>query len=587
VAVTSAHGSGTRVAAVRPAPALATELAGKASLMPSLRLPYVAVAGAGHSSTEETMTGEEPFEPPDPVDPARLDTNALDLSPDAIPVGRFYLRGEKIGEGATGRVFRGWRRQDGSPIAVKLLKPGAGDDDVMRQVRAFQVLKQIRHPNLVAVHDVLLDGDLCALIMDLVEGQDLRSLLDRRNNRLDPSRAGQILSQITAGLAALHTAGVIHRDIKPENVLLEWRNCQPFARLTDFGLAKAMVTGVAVTRANHIPGTLPYLAPELLKHQPAGPASDVYAVGVVAHELFLGERPAIAFMPVERPDGIGDLIWQVIGGCLAWDAAGRPPAVELVDWFAALAEGPLPADAPMPQPSPPSADYLTPNPVSDDQPATTGPAPAPYTPATPRTPAPAPALVPVPATLWPAMPSVETTDRPAPQRRKDQLVEVTASPATTPEAPTGPSRHPIRKWMTMIATGLVVAGAAVAGIVAGHRPSSHHRSSSDAPVMVYLPVTATSPAPGRVTLSYPDASRLAGFGSYLIFRDGKQLEHGPTLRSPYTDPFVDRDAQHCYQVAAWIQPPTASPAPRNTATRTCLTASGPSAGTASPTPVPR
>lgn len=134
---------------------------------------------------------------------------------------------------------------------------------------------------------------------------------------------------------------------------------------------------------------------------------------------------------------------------------------------------------------------------------------------------------------------------------------------------------------------LAVAAAGVAGVFAGHHPSSHHRPSTAGRVLRYLPVTATSPAEGRVSLSYPNLSRQPGFQTYLVFRDDDEVDHGPNLGAGYTDPFVDREQQHCYRVAVWFRLGSASPPPRGTPTRTCLVASGPKAGTATPSPIPR
>jgi serine/threonine-protein kinase len=511
------------------------------------------------------MTAEEP---PDPPAPARLDTDALNLSPDGVPVGNLYIRGKaRIGEGSTGQVFRGQRIQDGSPVAVKLLKPGTPRDQVMRQLRAHDRLKRIRHPNLVAVHDVIVHGDdFCALIMELIEGEDLRSAM----RRLDVAEAGQVLSQITDGLAELHAHGVVHRDIKPENVLLEWQDGRPLARLTDFGLAKAMDDVVTATRENNVPGTLLYLAPEMRRRRPATFASDVYALGVVAYELFVGDWPPEG-SPVPRPDGIGDVEWQVIERCLAPDPAERPAAVELACLFAALASGPLPVDAPLPQPRLPSVDYLVPA-APGDQPV----------PATATDPSPAPAAPPVPVLPM-------TPVRRPPDRRKEPLVAVPTRPATERPAPVVPprTRRTARRWAVAVVSCLAVAAAGVAGVFAGHHPSSHHRPSTAGRVLRYLPVTATSPAEGRVSLSYPNLSRQPGFQTYLVFRDDDEVDHGPNLGAGYTDPFVDREQQHCYRVAVWFRLGSASPPPRGTPTRTCLVASGPKAGTATPSPIPR
>src|SRR5262249_1325619 len=144
---------------------------------------------------------------------------------------------EPIGRGATGHVWAGRRREDGSPVAVKLLRAELATDPgvVNRFLRERLVLTGLRHKHLVRVHDLVAEGDVLGIVMDLVDGEDLRHFLAR--GPLPEATAATLLAQVAAALAAVHAAGLVHRDIKPENVLVA---AGPTALLSDFGIARAV-----------------------------------------------------------------------------------------------------------------------------------------------------------------------------------------------------------------------------------------------------------------------------------------------------------------------------------------------------------
>src|SRR5262249_48677885 len=147
----------------------------------------------------------------------------------------------------------------------------------------------------VRVLDLVAEGDTLAIVMDFVPGPDLRRLL--AGQRPDQDRALRLLAQLAAALDAVHEAGIVHRDVKPENGLGVWRGGEPFARLTDFGVAK-ILDNPGLTQTSQVIGTPAYLAPELATGRPAGPAADVYALGVMAYEVLTGDRPFAAESPV-------------------------------------------------------------------------------------------------------------------------------------------------------------------------------------------------------------------------------------------------------------------------------------------------
>jgi serine/threonine-protein kinase len=159
----------------------------------------------------------------------------------------------------------------------------AGVDGLASLRREVRVAKRVSHPNLVAVHDLVVhDGTY--LVEEYVEGGDLRVLL--REGPVAPERAVAITKDILTGLAALHGAGIVHRDLKPANVLLD---AQGRAKIADFGIARFPAESLLGTAA--VPaGTLAYMAPEQVADKPATPASDVYAAAAILYELFAGQH---------------------------------------------------------------------------------------------------------------------------------------------------------------------------------------------------------------------------------------------------------------------------------------------------------
>jgi serine/threonine-protein kinase len=315
------------------------------------------------------------------------------------PLGSRYVLTEQIGRGATGTVWRGQVRDTGEPVAVKLLREDltAEPDVVARFVQERAVLLRLRHPNLVRVHDLVTEGDMLALVMDLVEGTDLRQHL-RARGTLPPSEAVGLLAEVADALAAAHAAGVVHRDLKPDNVLLDrGRDGILRVRLTDFGVARVLdnpgITTVAV-----VIGTPNYLAPELVNTDTPTPAVDVYALGIVLYELIVGRQPYAGGHPVtilrrhvdatpRRRPGIPDPVWEIIQACVQKDPALRPDAAELAGTLRRTAREIVgtPALEPLPRNSGPLATYVALGPGTEEEPDAPEPAPpAAAAPAGPR-----------------------------------------------------------------------------------------------------------------------------------------------------------------------------------------------------------
>jgi serine/threonine-protein kinase len=256
-------------------------------------------------------------------------------------LGSFYVLEERIGEGGLGIVWRGRDTSTGTACAIKLLRAEYVQDPgtVARFVRERTALLRFRHPNVVVLHDMIVERDRLALVMDLIAGGDLSVYRRQRGGTLPPDEATRLTAQICAALTAAHAAGIVHRDLKPANVLLDGEPGHGGeVRLTDFGIAR--VSGEpTVTTQGFFLGTVGYLAPEVIQGGEPTPACDVYAAGITLYELlagrlpFTGQTAAVIYAHLQneapRPDGIPDAAWRLIAACLNKDPARRPSAAEV------------------------------------------------------------------------------------------------------------------------------------------------------------------------------------------------------------------------------------------------------------------
>lgn len=226
-------------------------------------------------------------------------------------LGHFRIDG-LIGRGGMGSVFRAWDMSLLRPVALKVLI----SDSINARTRFLREARsqaQLRHPNVVPIHYVGEAEGIVFLVMDLVEGESLADLI-RREGRVAPERALDIVDAVANALAAGHAAGLIHRDVKPSNILLE-RSGR--ALLADFGLAKDITEAeiaadpdapgslriVGLTRVGSIVGTPAYLAPEQASGGSVDHRADMYALGASLFEALTGAPPFDAPTPtaiVER-----------------------------------------------------------------------------------------------------------------------------------------------------------------------------------------------------------------------------------------------------------------------------------------------
>ncbi|MFC9744259.1 serine/threonine-protein kinase [Streptomyces niveus] len=277
------------------------------------------------------------------------------------PVGSKYLLEEAIGRGATGTVWRARQRetagaeaavagQPGETVAIKVLKEELANDAdvVMRFLRERSVLLRLTHPNIVRTRDLVVEGDLLALVMDLVEGPDLHHYL-RQNGPFSPIAASLLTAQIADALAASHADGVVHRDLKPANVLLKDDGDQLHPMLTDFGIAR-LADSPGLTRTHEFVGTPAYVAPESAEGRPQTSAVDVYGAGILLYELVTGRPPFAGGTALEvlhrhlseeprRPSNVPEPLWTVIERCLRKEPDERPSAVNLARGLRTVASG--------------------------------------------------------------------------------------------------------------------------------------------------------------------------------------------------------------------------------------------------------
>jgi len=217
-----------------------------------------------------------------------------------------------LGEGGMGKVYRAHDSRLGRQVAIKIVR----EDFTDRFERESHAIAALNHPHVCTLYDVGPNF----LAMEFVEGESLGERLAR--GKLPIEQALTYGAQIAGALAAAHAKGIVHRDLKPGNIML----AKSGVKVLDFGLAMragpaASGNDETVTAANAVMGTPAYIAPELWRGRPADARADLYALGVVLHEMAMGERPS----PAEgrRYDGIPARLGDVIERCLAADPEER------------------------------------------------------------------------------------------------------------------------------------------------------------------------------------------------------------------------------------------------------------------------
>ncbi|GHH82038.1 hypothetical protein GCM10018781_66160 [Kitasatospora indigofera] len=272
-----------------------------------------------------------------------------------------YRVSSVLGRGGAADVLRAVDERLDRPVALKVFRPGAGDDDNARRFGAeARVLARLRHPGLIEVYDYGVVAEHPYLALELVEGTTLAALL--RSTTLPVPDVRRLGQELATTLAFVHTHGVVHRDVKPSNVLVDTTGR---VRLADFGAARILGPQAdpgdeALTRTGLIVGTPAYLAPEQIRGRGALASADVYALGLLLIECLTGNReytgaPIEAaaarlhrppVIPSDLPDDLAALLLRMT----SMDPARRPSA----ESCARLLEAPRPdveAAGPVRQPA--------------------------------------------------------------------------------------------------------------------------------------------------------------------------------------------------------------------------------------------
>jgi serine/threonine protein kinase len=197
-----------------------------------------------------------------------------------------------IGEGAMGTVYRAEDTRRGGRVALKVLVPQLAHDDRFRQrfLRESQLAATLDHPHIVPIVAAGEDDGVLYLAMPYIEGADLRELL-RREGRLEPERALDLVAQVAEALDAAHAAGLVHRDVKPGNVLVATGPEGEHVYVCDFGLARHVSTASSLTTDRGLIGTIDYIPPEQIQGGSIDGRADVYSLGCLLFECLAGTRP--------------------------------------------------------------------------------------------------------------------------------------------------------------------------------------------------------------------------------------------------------------------------------------------------------
>jgi eukaryotic-like serine/threonine-protein kinase len=203
-----------------------------------------------------------------------------------------------IARGGMGEVYEVKDRfLQGVNLALKIIRPETASDagSATRFEQEVILARRVTHPNLCPIYDIFRceqpAPSFSFLTMKLLRGETVDNCL-KKTGSLPSGEALEICKQLLVGVAALHDGGIIHRDLKPNNVMLEHSGERLLVSIMDFGLARPHEFESATGMSFTIAGTVGYMAPELLRGQPPSKASDIFALGIVMHQVLTGERPA-------------------------------------------------------------------------------------------------------------------------------------------------------------------------------------------------------------------------------------------------------------------------------------------------------
>jgi serine/threonine protein kinase len=277
---------------------------------------------------------------------------------DRVIAGRYRLI-EHLGSGGMGTVWLAWDELLRRRVAVKEVSPPTGLSANEREMLRDRTLREARtaarlnHPNVVTIYDVAEDDGRPWIVMELIQAQSLRELVDE-NGPLDLQAAARVGLQLLAALRSAHAIGVMHRDVKPGNVLMD---ADGRAVLADFGIAR--VEDSPATTSGVLVGSPSYIAPERAQGERGGPASDLWSLGATLYAAVegrppydrAGALPTLMAVVSEDPDPPrrAGIMWPVISGLLTTDQSRRLSSAAAEQMLQQVAEsGAAPVTAPMP-----------------------------------------------------------------------------------------------------------------------------------------------------------------------------------------------------------------------------------------------
>ncbi|KAM1596110.1 hypothetical protein ACFX10_002308 [Malus domestica] len=228
---------------------------------------------------------------------------------------------ELVGEGSFGKVYKGRRKHTGQTVAMKfIMKHGKSDKDIHNLRQEIEILRKLKHENIIEMLDSFESPQEFCVVTEFAQGELFEILED--DKCLPEEQVQAIAKQLVRALHYLHSNRIIHRDMKPQNVLI---GAGSIVKLCDFGFARAMSTNTVVLRS--IKGTPLYMAPELVREQPYNHTADLWSLGVILYELYVGQPPFytnsvyalirhIVKDPVKYPDNISPSFKNFLKGLL-------------------------------------------------------------------------------------------------------------------------------------------------------------------------------------------------------------------------------------------------------------------------------
>jgi len=425
-------------------------------------------------------------------------------------LGGRYRLGSAIGHGGMATVYRGHDEHLDRPVAVKVFTVGADPVSDARQDSEVRLLASFDHPGLVTLYDRIA-GERPALVMQFVDGEDLRTRLQR--GALGTRETAAIGADVAAALAYVHERGVLHRDVTPANVLLPTTTepGDPVALLADFGIAR-LVDAATLTATGTVLGTATYLSPEQAAGSTVTSATDIYSLGLVLLEGLTGERAypgGVAESLVARlsadpgiPDDLDPGIAAILRAATAREPEDRPTATDLSSRLRDLATGTA----------------VFPAPVS----------PAAVIPATVSPTAALPATVPLAAALPPTevLPAAEVL---APTLAMPVAAATTPVVGDDPGAGQAGRTRSARRWvapLVAIAAGLALLIGVVSALAISSALNAEDTSPAAAPAETSAPTEEAAtpeetvvapPEEPEMVLTVPDLAGPAGPAAEKLF----------------------------------------------------------------------